>query len=127
VECFQILADWLALVGQELNLEGGEIQEKTLKISSDLYEFMKENKFENIWEKLQRNFRSSQSLLKGFHDWFDGLKTMKLIHHLSAGPYPREEPESVMAGFLEWAGLEPVEGIAPQLELLRKIQIGEEY
>jgi hypothetical protein len=127
VECFQILADWLALMGQEFNLEGGEIQEKTLKISSDLYEFMKENKFENIWEKLQRNFRSSQSLLKGFHDWFDGLKTMKLIHHLSAGPYPREEPESVMAGFLEWAGLEPVEGIAPQLELLRKIQIGEEY
>ena len=127
VECFQILADWLALVGQEFNLEGGKIQEKTLKISSNLYEFMKENKFGNIWEKLQRNFRSSQSLLKGFHDWFDGLKTMKLIHHLSAGPYPRKDPEWVMAEFLEWAGLEPVEGIGPQLEVLRKIQIGEVY
>ena len=127
VECFQILADWLALVGQEFNLEGGKIQEKTLKISSNLYEFMKENKFGNIWEKLQRNFRSSQSLLKGFHDWFDGLKTMKLIHHLSAGPYPRKDPEWVMAEFLEWAGLEPVEGIGPQLEVLRKIQIGEIY
>jgi hypothetical protein len=50
---------------------------------------------------------------------------MKLIHHLSAGPYPRKDPESVMAGFLGWAGLEPVEGIGPQLELLRKMQIGE--
>jgi hypothetical protein len=52
---------------------------------------------------------------------------MKLIHHLSAGPYPRKDPESVMAEFLGWAGLEPVEGIGPQLELLRKVQIGEVY
>jgi hypothetical protein len=127
VECFQILADWLALVRQEINSERGKILEKTLEISFNLYDFLKENKFVNILEKLQRNFRSSQSLLKGFHDWFDGLKTMKLIHHLSAGPYPRKDPESVMAEFLEWAGLQPVEGIGPQLALLRKIQIGEDY
>jgi len=123
LECFQILARWLALMAQSLGLEGKEIQEKTLKISSDLFEFLKENKFEFIWEKLQRNFRTSRNLWKGFHDWFDGLKTMKLIHHLSAGPYPRKDPESVMPEFLVWAGLKPVEGIAPQLELLRKVQI----
>jgi hypothetical protein len=28
-----------------------------------------------------------------------------------------------MPEFLVWAGLKPVEGIAPQLELLRKVQI----
>ncbi len=127
MECFQILANWLALVGQSLDLEGKKILEKALKISSDLYEFLKKNKFELIWEKLQRNFPTSRNLEKGFHDWFDGLKTMKLIHHLSAGPYPRKDPESVMAEFLCWAGLEPVEGIPRQLELLRKIQIGEVY
>jgi hypothetical protein len=123
VECFQILSRWLALVAQSLGLEGKEIQEKTLKISTDLFEFLKKNRFEFIWEKLQRNFPASRNLWKGFHDWFDGLKTMKLIHYLSAGPYPRQDPESVMAEFLGWAGLKPVEGIGPQLELLRKVQI----
>jgi hypothetical protein len=127
VECFQILTHWLDLVSQSLDLEGKEIQEKALKISTDLFEYLKENEFEFIWEKLQRNFRASRNLGKGFHDWFDGLKTMKLIHHLSAGPYPRKDPESVMAGFLGWAGLEPAEGIGPQLELLRKVQIGQIY
>ena len=127
VECFQILADWLALVAHSLCLEGKKIQEKALKISSDLFKFLKEKKFEYIWEELQRNLPASRNLNKGFHEWFDGLKTMKLIHHLSAGPYPRIDPETVMAEFLEWAGLEPVEGIGPQLELLRKIQIGEVY
>ena len=122
VECFQILADWLALAGQSPEREKKELLENTLKISSYLYDFLKENKFENVWEKLQRNFPDSRNLLKGFHDWFDGLKTMKLIHHLSAGPYPRQDPELVVRDLLRWAGLEAVEGIDSQLELLRKIQ-----
>jgi hypothetical protein len=127
VECFQILADWLALASQSPGREGKEFPEKALKISPYLFDFLIENKFEFVWEKLQRNFRDSRHLLKGFHEWFDGLKTMKLIHHLSAGPYPREEPERVVSGLLRWAGLEAVEGIDFQLELLRKVQIGEAY
>jgi hypothetical protein len=127
MECFQILADWLALASQSPGREGKEYLEKALKISPYLFDFLIENKFEFVWERLQRNFRDSRNLGKGFHDWFDGLKTMKLIHHLSAGPYPREEPERVVSGLLQWAGLEAVEGIDFQLELLRKVQIGEEY
>jgi hypothetical protein len=123
VECFQILADWLALAGQSPGREKKELLEKALKISSHLYDFLIENRFENVWEKLQRNFRASRNLLKGFHDWFDGLKTMKLIHHLSAGPYPREEPERIVSGLLRWAGLEAVEGLDSQLEMLRSLQI----
>jgi hypothetical protein len=33
----------------------------------------------------------------------------------------------VVPGLLRWAGLEAVEGVDSQLELLRKVQIGEEY
>jgi len=127
VECFQILADWLALASQSPGREGKEFLEKALNISPYLFDFLIENKFEFVWEKLQRNFRDSRNLGKGFHDWFDGLKTMKLIHHLSAGPYPREEPERTVSGLLRWAGLEAVEGIDFQLELLRKVQTGEAY
>jgi hypothetical protein len=127
MECYQILADWLALVGQSPDRDGKEFQEKALKISTYLLEFLAKNKFEFVWKRLQRNFRDSRNLLKGFHDWFDGLNTMKLIHHLSAGPYPREDPEHIVSGLLRWAGLEAVEGIESQLELLRKVQIGEAY
>jgi hypothetical protein len=122
VECFQILADWLALVGQSPEKEGLKFQEIALNISPYLFDFLIEKKFISVWQKLQRNFRDPRNLLKGFHDWFDGLKTMKLIHHLSAGPYPRQDPELVMPDFLRWATLEAVEGIDAQLELLRKIQ-----
>lgn len=127
VECFQVLADWLTLAGQSLSMEGKEIQEKTLKISPHLNEFLKENRFELVWEKLQRNFPAPLNLRKGFHDWFDGLKTMKLIHSLSAACYPRQGPERVVPDLLRWAGLEPAYGLESQLELLRKIQIRGDY
>jgi len=122
MECFQILADWLELIGEKPGWEGKKLQEKALEISPYLFNFLTENRFEFVWEKLQRNFRDSRNLLKAFHDWFDGLRTMKLIHHLSAGPYPREDPERVVPGLLLWAGYKPVEEIDSQLELLRKIQ-----
>jgi len=123
VECFQILADWLSLVRERPGWEGKKLQEKVLNISPYLFDFLIKNKFESVWDKLQRNFPDPRILLKGFHDWFDGLKTMKLIHHLSAGPYPRQDPELVVPDLLQWAGLEAVEGIDSQLELLRSLQI----
>jgi hypothetical protein len=92
-----------------------------------LADFLEADKFVSVWEKLRQNFRTPGNLSKGFHEWFDGLKTMKLIHHLSAGGYPRQNPEHAVPPLLRWAGLEPVEGIDSQLKLLRGIQIGEAY
>ncbi len=124
LECFQILGDWLNLVEQSLAAEAELLQQKAGKISTDLADFLEANKFISVWEKLRQNFRTPKNLSKGFHEWFDGLKTMKLIHHLSAATYPRQNPEQGVLALLRWAGLEPVEEIGPQLELLRRIQIG---
>ena len=123
-ECFQILKDWLALVAGNPESEGENILLKGRRISEELDLFLTRIRFATTWEKLRANFRSPALLLKGFHHWFDGLKTLRLIHHLSGGPYPRGEPGSVVSAFLKWAGLDPLEGIEAQLSLLRRIQIG---
>jgi hypothetical protein len=127
LECFQILGDWLSLVEQSLGEEAELIQQKAGKISSPLADYLEGNKWASVWEKLRQNFRTRKNLSKGFHEWFDGLKTMKLIHHLSAGTYPRQNPEQAVLPLLRWAGLEAAEGIDSPLELLRGIQIGEPY
>jgi hypothetical protein len=127
LECFQILGDWLSLVEQSLGEEAELLRRKARKISAPLADFLEGNKFVSVWQKLRQNFRTPKNLSKGFHEWFDGLKTMKLIHHLSAGTYPRQNPEQAVLPLLRWAGPEPVEEIGPQLELLRRIQIGEPY
>lgn len=127
VECFRILGDWLGLVEKGLDEEAALLQRKAGGISAPLADFLEGNKFAAVWEKLRRNFRTPEKLSKGFHEWFDGLKTMKLIHHLSAGPYPRQDPEPAVLALFQWAGLEPLEEMDAQLEMLRRIQIGEPY
>jgi hypothetical protein len=126
-DCFQVLRDWLGLVAQNLESEGKEIRVRTEKISVELAAHLDRIHFIGVWNKLRKNFRDPLKLSSAFHGWFDGLKTMKLIHYLSAGPMPRKEPESVMPELLRWAGLEPAKGIDQQLDLLREIQIGETY
>jgi hypothetical protein len=126
-KCFEILANWLDLVAQNAGIEGKAIQSKAENISIYLADYLNKIIFETYWEKLRKNFHSPSLLLKGFHGWFDALKTMKLIHHLSSGPFPREDPEQVVPDLLKWAGLEPAAGMNEQLELLRKVQIGEDY
>jgi len=126
-KCFEILANWLDLVAQNAGIEGKAIQSKAENISIYLADYLNKIIFETYWDKLRKNFHSPSLLLKGFHGWFDALKTMKLIHHLSSGPFPREDPEQVVPDLLKWAGLEPAAGMNEQLELLRKVQIGEDY
>jgi len=125
-QCFQILADWLEIVTRNVSDDGKAIQSKVREISTSLVDYLIQIKFITYWNKLRNNFKSPPALMKGFHEWFDGLKTMKLIHHLSAGPFPRKEPEQAVPDLLKWAGLEPASGMNDQLELLRKVQIGED-
>jgi hypothetical protein len=126
-DCYQTLKEWLVLIAQNLPSVGEEIRARSEKISSHLGDYLDSIGFVSVWDKLRKNFPDPSNRMTGFHGWFDGLKTMKLIHHLSAGSLPRSEPENVVPGVLEWAGLEPVQGTDRQLTLLREIQIGEAY
>lgn len=123
-ECFQTLGEWLALVAEFIDRPGREIHARSADISGHLHGYLDGIGFPEVWEKLRRTSRDIAGLSAAFHGWFDGLKSMKLIHHLSAGPYPRSQPEEAVPALLRWAGLESSTGIRHQLALLRKVQIG---
>ncbi len=121
-ECFVQLGEWLQLVGNNPDYGGDRLLTAARDVSSHLAEYLENEGFNPAWAGLQRNNRSAHGLLSAFHGWFDGLRTMKLIHHLAAGPLPRCTPENALPPLLERAGLEPVAGTGNQLELLRTIQ-----
>jgi glycosyl transferase family 2 len=121
-ECFRVLGDWLALVAQQVELGGTGLCAASRGISAELCGYLESAGFAAAWENLRSNNKSPQTLLTAFHGWFDGLRTMKLIHYLSAGAYPRCGPEAAVPELLLRAGAEPVEGICAQLRLLQRIQ-----
>lgn len=123
-ECFRMLGGWLALVAAQPDADGSALREQAGEISPCLAEFLDLNRFEEIWKKLRRNNPGRAAFVKAYHGWFDGLKTMKLIHHLSSGPFPRCQPEEALPELFAKGGLEPASGTEQQLEILRGLQNG---
>jgi len=60
-----------------------------LEIDLSLNSFLEENNFVEIWERIRKNNKNNAGLLKHFHIWFDGFKTLKLIHYLTEHKYPQ--------------------------------------
>jgi hypothetical protein len=121
-ECFAILEGWLSLVSNRLDACGQDIRRQAEEISRGLGEYLDQAGFVDAWEKLRHNSRNQAALLTAFHSWFDGLRTMKLIHHLSDTIFLRKSPEESLPSLLEWAGLEPGDGPDTQLAALRSLQ-----
>ncbi|MRR54754.1 MAG: glycosyltransferase [Deltaproteobacteria bacterium] len=121
-ECFAILGTWLELVATHFDASGQDIAHQAERISPELKKYLDQAGFVEAWEKLRKNSRDQAALLCAFHSWFDGLRTLKLIHHLSDTRYQRKSPEEVLVPFLHWAGLERLDDPDAQLSLLRSIQ-----
>lgn len=121
-ECFTILGRWLELATGRPDEPGEAILARSSEVSRHLHDYLDGLRFAEVWEKLRRNNKDRPGLVKAFHDWFDGLKTMKLIHYLSDGPFPRCGAEEAVATLLHRSGLEPPDRMDAQLALLREIQ-----
>ncbi len=121
-ECFAILGKWLNLVAEHLDSCGQGIVLKAEGISSELKNYLDQAGFVEAWEKLRKNSRGKEALLNAFHCWFDGLRTLKLIHHLSDTVFERKIPEAALLPLMEWAGLEQLDDPDAQLSLLRALQ-----
>ncbi len=122
IDCFRILSAWLSLAESSLHATGARIRDDAREISPCLGDYLDSARFPETWEKLQRNAAGQDALRTAFHEWFDGLRTMKLVHLLSDGPLPRGNPEELLPPCLGWAGLSPIASPEEQLALLRSIQ-----
>lgn len=115
-ECFRILGEWLGAAAAADPLE------QARRISPELASFLEAEGFQGTWERLRLNYRG-ENLRKAFHVWFDGLRTLRLIHALSAGSYPRDLPQRALPPLLKRAGIslyspEP----EAMLQLMRQMQ-----
>lgn len=81
-EVYSILRRWLELVAKSLSFPGEHVLEQSAEIYVDLASFLSGQRFVDTWKRIQDNAPHPQAHLAQFHRWFDGLKTLKCIHHL---------------------------------------------
>lgn len=86
--CFEILKDWLVLLDELPNSQPNDILNKAGEISPHLKEFLLQNNFVKDWDNIFRTSRSEKQISNQIDLWFDGFKTLKLIHYLRDTIYP---------------------------------------
>lgn len=120
--CFRVVAECLQLVAGHLLAPAEELIDRAEGVAAGLGEYLQREGFLTVWPRLQRNHPRPEARLQAWHGWFDGLKTLRLIHHLSAGPFPRCEPLAAVPPLLRQAGIEPAAALPGLLEQLRRLQ-----
>jgi hypothetical protein len=120
-DCFRILGEWLAVVEEGTALSGGELLAAGARLDPELASYLELAGFPEVWERLSRNAGAPEALKVAFHGWFDALKTVRLIHHLSQS-YPRCQADESLPELFRFCGVAPAQGELAQLNLLRAMQ-----
>lgn len=79
--CFSVLKQWLE-VFQNKNLSGEDFLQEAESINPSLGKFLNDQNFAEEWNKILSNTKSESQINKQKKMWFDGFRTLKLIHFL---------------------------------------------
>ncbi len=79
---FEVLKRWVEVFHSNSQLSAEDYLQKAKEINASLFNFLINNNFQNSWEKVLNNSSSNEQIQKQKYIWFDGFKTLKLIHYL---------------------------------------------
>jgi hypothetical protein len=85
---FIILRRWLRLFHSNKSLSGKDYLQKAKEIHIELFNFLREQNFERNLDKILLNAKDEKHLQSQKIRWFDGFRTLKLIHHLRDKAFP---------------------------------------
>lgn len=103
-DAFKVLASWLTTVTRDTRQEASALLARAAAISPPLAEFLDQAGLTSVWPGIQRNHAGYPERLRAFHGWFDGLKTLRLIHRLCDTTCPRQAAEQAVPELLAWCG-----------------------
>lgn len=122
--CYDVLGKWLQLVTDCWSSNAQELLTRSAAISEVLMDFLVKEKFQDVWPGLCRNHGDAKSRLAALHSWFDGLKTTRLIHHLTHAGWHRQVAAQALPALFMQSGLSTLNDPEQQLVALRQRQIG---
>jgi hypothetical protein len=85
---FIILGEWLNRMGDDPDKDLKAIMTGARRIHVCLEEYLCLSRFNMDWQIIRQNCSDPGHLRRQFHVWFDGLRTLKMVHHLSRSAFP---------------------------------------
>lgn len=122
-ESFLLLKKWIAAFHQSNETDAAILMNKGKEISPLLYEFLRENDFEKSWNKILMNTKTEEQLEKQKRYWFDGFRTLKLIHYLREKGYKDVDTFDGVNSLAKLIGLAPPIGINKSSPISEQIKV----
>jgi hypothetical protein len=127
---FKLLKQWNAIYYDEKSKTATEYLNMAKELNVSLYNFLIQNDFEANWENIYSNAGTPEQLSRQKKIWFDGFKTLKLIHFLRDKEFNNENMFDALESMFDYntidypAGREPgkIPDIGLQLEYLRVLR-----
>ncbi|MBI5729832.1 MAG: hypothetical protein HY963_01725 [Ignavibacteriales bacterium] len=85
---FDVLQSWLKIYSSKEIFDAEYYLKSAAAIHKSLYDFLVQNSFEDSWNKILKNSKSDEQNQKQKQIWFDGFRTLKLIHYLRDNGFP---------------------------------------
>ncbi len=102
---FSILAAWLELIEVSYSRSAEEVMTKAGQIHPALRNFLHSVNFSHAWSKINAVSKKKEALVKHFHVWFDGFKTLKMVHYLTRESLPRVNMFAALGLLLSMSGM----------------------
>jgi hypothetical protein len=77
---FDVIGIFLKKVTSNTQIDGEKIFDDLKNIDELLYEFLLEENFVDVWDKIQKVSPTKSHFIFQFHRWFDALKTYRLLN-----------------------------------------------
>lgn len=104
-QVFSVLKHWLHWMTGDGLSSGDDIIRGAERIHPALKNFLVKNDFRQVWTRIRSNVKDETNLRRHFHDWFDGFRTLKMIHHLTETVYPQISMFAALERMLAMSGL----------------------
>lgn len=128
---FDILKSWLKIYNSKEILDAEFYLKSASSIHKSLYDFLVQNSFEDSWNKILKNSKSDEQKQKQKQIWFDGFRTLKLIHYLRDNGFPQVHMFETLDQYFELTNynlqfkrkeiIPSIEEQVEYLDLLRKL------
>jgi hypothetical protein len=90
-ESFKLLKKWNEFYYDRAEHSAEEYLNAAKELNIHLHNFLLKNSFEENWNKILLNSTNSEQISKQKKMWFDGFKTLKLIHYLRDVQFGNED------------------------------------
>jgi hypothetical protein len=105
-ESFEVLKKWNSVFFNENNIDGDFFIKRAKEISGGLCGFLTENNFAKEWERIVKNSKQKEQIQKQKKFWFDGFRTLKLVHYLRDSAHPMRPMFDALEEFFKMNGID---------------------